>query len=173
MILGAVLAGGASRRFGSDKALAMRDGRPLIAHVVDALATQVDAVVVCGRDWGGLPSIADRPAPGLGPLGGLDAALHYATVHGFATVVSAPCDTPSLPAALVARLGAGPCHALGLPVIGAWPASLTTALDAHLAETGDRSMRGWIARIGARAIDFGPIVNINAPADLSNERRSY
>ncbi|MBA3896663.1 MAG: NTP transferase domain-containing protein, partial [Sphingomonadaceae bacterium] len=64
MILGAVLAGGASRRFGSDKALAMRDGRPLIAHVVDALATQVDAVVVCGRDWGGLPSIADRPAPG-------------------------------------------------------------------------------------------------------------
>lgn len=78
-ILGAMLAGGRSRRFGSDKALADIGGKPMIAHVVDALAPQVDSLVIRGRDWPGLARIGDRPGDGLGPLGGgVNAALHRA-----------------------------------------------------------------------------------------------
>ena len=53
MILGAVLAGGLSTRFGSDKALAELDGHTLIARAVDALSGWCEYVVVVGRDaWG-------------------------------------------------------------------------------------------------------------------------
>ena len=53
-VLGAIIAGGQSRRFGSDKALAVIDGRPMIAHVTEALRPQVEMVAICGRDWPGL-----------------------------------------------------------------------------------------------------------------------
>jgi hypothetical protein len=78
MILGAVLAGGQSSRFGSDKALAELDGRTLLARAVEALQAQCDAVVVVGREDAPVPTLPDRPRPGMGPLGGIAAALHHA-----------------------------------------------------------------------------------------------
>src|SRR5579872_4815856 len=99
-ILGAVLAGGRSSRFGSDKAAALIDGRPMLEWVIDALAPQVDDVIICGRASPGRISVAYRPRPDLGPLGGLNAALHHAAANGFDAVLSVPCDTPRLPADL-------------------------------------------------------------------------
>jgi CTP:molybdopterin cytidylyltransferase MocA len=103
-LLGAVLAGGQSRRFGSDKALAELDDRPLIAHAAAALEPYVDTVAICGRAFAPYLALADRPAPGLGPLGGLAAALRHAADNGFAQVLSIGCDVPALPAALVEAL---------------------------------------------------------------------
>lgn len=165
-LLGAVLAGGESRRFGSDKALALLDGRPLIEHVVAALAAQVDAVIVCGREWGDW--VPDRPAPGLGPLGGINAALHAAVERGYDAVLTAPCDVPVLPADLAARLAAhGAAFVATMPVIGLWPAALAGELDAWLARTDDRSVRAWGRRAGAVAIALGEeLANVNTPDDL-------
>lgn len=165
-VLGAVLAGGASRRFGSDKALATIDGKPLIEHVIGQLERQVDALVVVGRDHSGWPSIGDRPARGLGPLGGLNAALHYAEANDFSAVLTSACDLPELPADLRARLGDGPSVARGQPLLGLWPVALAGLLDRHLAASDDRSLRGWVAASGARQVDFGPIRNVNTVADL-------
>src|SRR3546814_6935480 len=39
-LLGALIAGGQSRRFGSDKALAVIEGKPLLNHVIDALRSE-------------------------------------------------------------------------------------------------------------------------------------
>ncbi|HMP57293.1 MAG TPA: NTP transferase domain-containing protein, partial [Novosphingobium sp.] len=50
MILGCVLAGGQSSRFGSDKALAELGGRSLLALAVDALSGWCETVVVAGRE---------------------------------------------------------------------------------------------------------------------------
>jgi molybdopterin-guanine dinucleotide biosynthesis protein A len=86
MILGAVLAGGQSSRFGSDKALAELDGRTLLARAVEALQAQCDAVVVVGREDAPVPTLPDRPRPGMGPLGGIAAALHHA-----ADTATTPC----------------------------------------------------------------------------------
>ena len=60
MILGVVLAGGLSTRFGSDKALAEWGGRSLLLHAVDNLAGQCEQVVVAGREIIGLLGPAGR-----------------------------------------------------------------------------------------------------------------
>ncbi|MCP1468428.1 molybdopterin-guanine dinucleotide biosynthesis protein A [Sphingobium sp. OAS761] len=166
-ILGAVLAGGRSTRFGSDKAIApMADGRTLIDHAIAALAPHVARVVVCGRQGG----LADRPRAGMGPLGGLNAALHHALHHGFAGVLSTGCDMPVYPAGLPAALaGDGAAVLDGQPLLGWWPAPLAGELDAHLAEDNNRSIRGWLERVGARTVTMAglDLPNINRPDDLA------
>jgi molybdenum cofactor guanylyltransferase len=163
--LGAIIAGGQSSRFGGDKALAMLGDRTLIDHVAARLDAHCDAVIVCGRAWGNRASVADRPALGLGPLGGLCAALHYGAANGFGMVVTAGCDTlpvPTLPldgweAAVVA----------GHYLFGVWPVALASQLDAHLATTQNRSMRHWIAVSGAQQIAVDATLhNLNTQADF-------
>lgn len=168
-ILGAILAGGRSSRFGSDKALATLDGRALIDRVIEALALQVDALVVVGRTHPGIACIPDRPAPDMGPLGGIAAALHHATVHGFAQVLTVPCDAPFLPAGLRGQLSAAPVAYLAdLPVVGWWPASAGAMLDTLLAGGGSRSVRAFADRIGATGMAApSEIANINTPDDLA------
>src|SRR4051812_16893514 len=168
-VLGAVLAGGRSSRFGADKAAALIDGRPMLDWVIDALAPQVDDILVCGREISGRHWVADHPRPDLGPLGGLNAALRYASANGFDAVLSVPCDTPHLPVDLRAQLaepGTG-VVADRLPVIGLWPARLHSALDEFLAGDGSRAMGAWAAQAGARRVPLRDLpVNVNTQADL-------
>jgi molybdenum cofactor guanylyltransferase len=162
--LGAIIAGGHSTRFGGDKAAALIAGRALIDHVAAALHPQVEALIVCGRDWPGLATVADDPAPDLGPLGGLCAALRHAVAHGFDIVLTAGCD--SLPVPDLRALG-GPAVVAGQRLFGVWPVAFADQLSAHLATTTDRSVRHWIAVSGAREIALpGAVHNINTRRDL-------
>ena len=171
MILGAVLAGGQSSRFGSDKALALLDGQSLIERAVAALSSLCDAVVIAGRD--GTPDlaacfIADRPRPGMGPLGGLAAALHHARTHDFGAVLSCAVDSLGIDAALCQALGDPPSYIASQPVIGLWPASAAPILDQLLSGEGRHSMRAFAEAIGARPVTppHDP-ANVNTPADLA------
>lgn len=172
-VLGAVLAGGQSRRFGSDKAAALLDGHPLLDHVVEALAPQVDAVVVCGRRHASLPSLIDRPGPDLGPLGGLNAALHHAAANGFELVLTAGCDMPGFRSdVLAALIGHQPAVLLGQQIVGLWPAALALRLNDYLASATDRSIRAWMREVGANEVPFGSMMaNVNSPADLERLAR--
>lgn len=169
-ILGAALAGGASARFGSDKALALYHGTPLLNHATARLEGLADDVVVVGGDRPGYPTIPDQPAPGLGPLGGLCGALIHAYTHGFDAVLTVPCDTPDLPReALEALLAAGaPAYLTALPVAGLWLARDVRALVAHLSSGGERSVRGWTRACGATPVDTAAdFANVNRPEDLT------
>lgn len=83
-ISGYVLAGGASTRFGTDKALASFDGAPLLVRVSETVRQAVGNVAVvavpekyeglAGVLGDGLQLVADR-WPGEGPLGGIITAL--------------------------------------------------------------------------------------------------
>ena len=94
-VLGVVLAGGQSTRFGSDKALAEWRGQTLLDRAVATLAQQCDAVIVAGRAEAPAPIVPDRPRPGMGPLAGLNGALHHALAHGYDAVLSVPVDRPA------------------------------------------------------------------------------
>lgn len=167
--LGALIAGGASRRFGSDKALATIGGVSLIEHARGALEAQVDELVLCGRPSHRMRWISDRPAPGLGPLGGLNAALADARARGYDAVVTVPVDVFPLPLDLVDRLGlSGPCVFATQHLIGLWPADLGPRLDLHI-QSGCRSLRSWIGATDARIVDDARLglSNINTRADLA------
>ncbi|MHA6722748.1 molybdenum cofactor guanylyltransferase [Sphingomonas sp. RS2018] len=169
--LGAVLAGGESRRFGGDKALVEIDGVPLIERATAALSPWVADVVMCGRNWPGRTSLPDRPGGRIGPLGGLAAALHHARGAGFDRVLTIACDMPVLPDDMARALVAaeGSCVVAGQPMLGCWPSALAGQLDAHIAGSDDRSMRGWIVAAGAVTIaaDGRAVPNINTRADLA------
>jgi molybdenum cofactor guanylyltransferase len=166
-LLGAILAGGQSRRFGSDKAQALVAGERLIDLVAGALASQTDALVVCGRSEAGFTSILDLPEAGLGPLGGLNAALHHAIVQGFDAVLSSGCDVPNLPADLALQLaGEGAGHVTDQPVVGLWPAVLAQPCTAFL-HSGGRSLYGFGEHVGARRVAVSPpLRNVNLPRDI-------
>jgi molybdenum cofactor guanylyltransferase len=166
-VLGAILAGGQSRRFGSDKAAALIGDVALLDHVARALAPQVTALVVVGRSWPGLDSVADRPGPHLGPLGGLCGALHHAATNNYGEVLTAPCDTLPVPPALLALLPGDGAVLENFPLFGRWPATLAQLLDDYLKTTDDRSMRGWIAWCGVGTVPAPPgLVNTNTPDKL-------
>jgi molybdopterin-guanine dinucleotide biosynthesis protein A len=169
MILGAILAGGQGRRFGRDKALARWRGAPLIDHVAAQLRPRIDRLVVCGRQHGAIVALQDRPEPGIGPLGGLSAALAYALSHGYERVISAPCDTPSIDGALIDALLAhpGPAIVADCPVVGVWPSQLSEALDRFLASATNRAVRSWAEAAGAVALPLAAPMNINSPEDLA------
>lgn len=167
MILGAVLAGGQSTRFGSDKALAELGGRTLLARAVETLQAQCDAVVVVGRDDAPAPTLADWPRPGMGPLGGIAAALHHAVHTGCEAVLTCSVDSIGLSEAILGELAPAPAYCESQPVIGLWPASASATLDAVLASDDRHSVKAFAARIGARAVALSRNpANINTPADL-------
>lgn len=166
MILGAVLAGGLSQRFGRDKALVEVEGQTLLARSVDRLAGWCEQVVVVGRAEAPAPTLPDWPRGGMGPLGGLAAALRHAADADFSLVLTIPVDSPSLPEDLLARLSPAPAFLRDQPVIGLWPVSATAAVEEILREDTRHAMRTLTDRIGARSVELdGPLANINTPED--------
>ena len=165
-ILGAIFAGGAARRFGSDKAVAEIDGKPMIEHVVARLTGQCAQVVVIGREWPGRIFVPDAPQPGLGPLGALAGAMSYALAEDYDVVLTSGCDLPDLPIDLLERLQPAPAVVAGQPLLGLWPSALAPSLIDWLEAGCDRAMRSWIAEANARRVTL-PIepTNINSVAD--------
>lgn len=166
-ILGAILAGGQSRRFGSDKAQAVFEGKALLDHVADALRPQCAELVVAGREWPGIISIADIPENGQGPLGGLAGALDYAKRNGFDAVLSCGCDLLGLPDDLAAQLGYAPAIFDELPIIGLWPADIAETLTIWMSDPANRSVYRFADHIGARRLPTpASITNVNRAFDL-------
>ncbi len=173
MILGVVLAGGQSSRFGSDKALAELGGHTLIARSVDLLSGWCEHVVVAGRETAPAPTLPDWPRPGAGPLGGLAAALRLARDQGYASVLSVGVDALGLPENLPALLAPAPAYVASQPVIGLWPASAAEAIEAILTGEGRHSMLAFAEAIGARPVQLAAEpANINTPADLAAAERN-
>ena len=109
-ITGVILAGGQGRRMGTiDKGLVPLDGRPMVAHVLERLRPQVDEILINANQHRaeyeafGHPVLVDAVGGFAGPLAGLHVALAHAS---FARVATVPCDSPFLPADLIARLSA-------------------------------------------------------------------
>ncbi len=167
-VLGAILGGGQSSRFGSDKAVAVLHGRPLMDHAWAGLRPHVEAVITVGRDWPGLACVEDQPAPGLGPLGGLLGALAYAQTEGFDHVLTCGCDTVGLEAEAVTALSPAPAVLDVLPIVGLWPTSLVDTLREWMADPANRSVYRFADRAGARRVTVAqPPANINRPEDLA------
>jgi molybdopterin-guanine dinucleotide biosynthesis protein A len=168
MILGAVLAGGQSTRFGSDKALAEFRGHTLMAHAVDTLSGWCEHVIVVGRATAPAPTLPDWPRAGMGPLGGIAAALHHARDEGYEFLLTCGVDSLALPEDLPDLLSPAPAFLEAQPIIGLWPASIVSKVENILHSEGPHSLKCFTAAIRARPVKTkaGP-ANINTQADLA------
>jgi molybdopterin-guanine dinucleotide biosynthesis protein A len=166
-IVGAIIAGGQSRRFGSDKATALLDGKALIDHVIDALSLQVDMIVIVGRAWGRYATVDDYPFS-CGPLSGLCAALRFAQQHGHDHVLSVGCDVLPIPLDLLDVLeGYAPAVIIDQRLLGLWPSVLAGALEQHIITQPNHALCHWIEVSGAREMASPiPLHNLNTPEDL-------
>ncbi len=196
-VVAVLLAGGQGSRMatdgqGPDKPLRRLAGRPLLAHAIERVRPQVDAMVLNANGDPtrfavfGLDIVADDVPDQPGPLAGILSGLRWAARHGATDVLSIPTDTPFLPADLVARLqtareAAGvPLACAGSggwthPVIGLWPVALADTLEADL-RAGMRKIDSWTACHGVATADFptdpfDPFFNVNRPADLAEAER--
>ena len=194
-VAGVILAGGLARRMGGgDKALLPVAGKPLLAHVIERLRPQVDALVLNANGDParfarfGLPVVPDTVEGFAGPLAGVLAGMRWAGARGHSHVVSAAGDTPFFPTDLVAQLqaarGAQPISMAatrdperGLsehPTFALWPVALADDLERALTESTMRKVIVWTSRHGcARAVFDGhlPFFNVNTPEDLAEAER--
>jgi len=191
-IVGLLLAGGQSRRMGGgDKALRLLGGVPLLEHVIERLAPQVEALVLNANGDParfaafGLPVTADSVADFAGPLAGVLAGLDWVASRrpDCRFVVSVATDAPFLPRDLVARLARGldeagadlACAASGgrsHPVFGLWPVRLRENLRRAVIEEGVRKVDQWTAHHKLVTVPFAdrpvdPFFNANRPEDLA------
>ena len=193
-VTGIVLAGGLGRRMGGvDKGLQVLRGQPMAAHVLERLAPQVDALVInanqnteryaaLGAPFGA-SVVPDHIAGYAGPLAGLHAGLDAATTP---LVVTVPCDSPFLPADLVARLraaldDAGADLAVAKtgtqahPVFALVRAGVRANLEAFLSG-GGRKIDAWYAALRVIEVAFDDeadaFENINTREELQGFERA-
>lgn len=184
-VTGLVLAGGQGSRMGGvDKGLAPFRGRPMVAHAIERLAPQVDEILVnANRNPEayarfGHRVIADEIPGFAGPLAGFERGLAHARGQLVATV---PCDSPFLPADLVARLraaleGAGAQLAVARtgdqphPVFCLMRREVHASLAAFLA-SGQRKIDKWYASLSVVEVAFDDeadaFANINTRDELA------
>jgi molybdopterin-guanine dinucleotide biosynthesis protein A len=104
-VSGAILAGGQSRRMGSDKAALLLQGEPLLLRTVRLLRTITPDIAIIGPPERAalapdVPILPDR-WPQQGPLGGIATALRALTGEA---VLVVGCDMPFLNSALLRSL---------------------------------------------------------------------
>jgi len=191
-VVGVLLAGGLSRRMGGgDKCLRPLGGRPILGHVIERAAPQVDTLVLNANGDParfaafGLPVVADVVEGFAGPLAGVLTGLEWARAHrpDARWVASIATDTPFFPRDLVACLLAAvaaegaelACARSGgrsHPVFGLWPVALAGDLRRALVEEDMRKIDAWTARHRLAVVDFAvagldPFFNTNRPEDLA------
>jgi molybdopterin-guanine dinucleotide biosynthesis protein A len=186
-VVGVVIAGGRSVRFGGEKAVATLAGKPLLLWAVHRLQGSCAAVAVNARPGTqaealarseGLTVLHDAPGDAAGPLAGVKAGLAWAAGRGARALAVSPCDAPLLPQDLYARLieaaAAGAAMAETSdghqPLCAVWPVTalpkVTEALAAH-AHPPTRLVLESLGAARAHFHDEGAFANVNTREDLA------
>ena len=184
-----VLSGGRGRRFDhQDKGLMPWHGQPLIRHVIDRIAPQVDELVICSNrneeiySELGYEILPDADPDYQGPVAGMLAGLGRCTTS-YALVC--PCDSPNLPADLVDRLWAGIAAGdaaedfdIAVAHDGTRRQNLVALMKTGVLSSmrdyyrdGGRAVRNWYPSQRVVDVDFSDQVvgflNINRPEDIA------
>ena len=186
-VVGVVIAGGRSVRFGGEKAVAGLAGKPLLMWAAERLARSCVTVAINARPdteaealarAEGLAVLHDIPGDAAGPLSGVKVGLQWAQELGARAVAVSPCDVPLLPDNVFARLieAAGMGAAMAetaqrdQPQCAVWPVSALPKLTAALANGAHPPTWLMLESIGAVRVRFTPpeaFTNINTRADLA------
>ena len=191
LITGVILAGGQARRMGGlDKGLVELAGKPMVSHVLAALAPQVGSLMInANRNLEryralGVRVLEDRLGGYQGPLAGMASALEAISTP---LMLTAPCDAPLLPPDLAQRLylplaadhaaeiAVASCGGRLQPVFLLMRREVLAGLREFLAG-GERKIDRWLPRHLWVSVDLSDrlecFANVNTPEDRAElERR--
>jgi molybdopterin-guanine dinucleotide biosynthesis protein A len=189
-VLGVLLAGGQSRRYGGEpKALATVAGKTIAERAIRALQAATDRVVIVANE----PEIYQRLGPdvrpdlrpGLGALGGIHTAVAWAQERGCRGALVAACDMPFLSPGLLQRLveGSNASEVVapasesrrGLePLCAYYGVGCRFAIEAAI-ERGDRHVTSFFPHVEVRTLPAEVVarygdpnllfLNVNSPED--------
>jgi len=186
-LVGVVLAGGRSVRFGGEKAAALLHGTPLLLWAARRLARSCATVAVNTRPGtqaeslahaAGLPVLYDAPGDAAGPLSGVKAGLVWARARGATALAVSPCDAPLLPEDLFTRLSAAAGSGAAMaetadgvqPLCAVWPVSALAELIRALAGGAHPPTWRTLDGIGAQRVRFpdaAAFANLNTRTELA------
>jgi molybdenum cofactor guanylyltransferase len=184
-VIGVVLAGGASSRFGGrPKGMLEIDGRAMALRVADVLAPLCTRIVIearagAGYETLGLP-LVHAAHEGKGPLAGIVGGLGLASADE--RVVFAPCDMPLLDRGIFQALTQAAEGTSGAysetvdgfePLVAVLGARMREAMLGALAQDELPRTHAVLDAAGAARVFFEDrraFINVNTPADLERLR---
>ena len=191
-ILGVVLAGGKSLRFGEDKSQVKLNNKSLIDHILSEILTEFKELLIVSNNSikfikSEKISIISDFKNNLGPLGGVLTAMKWIKDNNkdYQWISTFPTDTPFFKNQILkdfhdkinlknGKLFFIKSNNTRHNIFGLWSIDLADKLEKDL-ENGDRKVEDWANKVGVNIIDMqfeknDPFFNINTKEDLEKAK---
>tara|TARA_B100000579_G_scaffold266668_1_gene219961 strand:+ start:70 stop:690 length:621 start_codon:yes stop_codon:yes gene_type:complete len=189
-ILGAILAGGKSKRMGKDKLFLNLNNKTLIEHTVIKVKKYLkDLIIITDKEneffsKNSLITVKDCMEGQLGPLVGILTAMKWARENSskYSWVATFPCDTPFFPESIISQfieeskkkeslILCASSHGRKHNIFGLWSLDLYDKLYNDLVNNKVRKVQDWTKKNNIKNLefefkDYDPFFNINTAEDL-------
>ena len=189
-ILGAILAGGQSKRMGKDKLFLEFNNKKLIEHTIDKVKKYLKKVIIITNQdneffsKNNLTTVQDCIEGQLGPLVGILTAMKWAkeNLNKCSWIATFPCDTPFFPESIIksfieesekkeSLILCASSHGRKHNIFGLWSLDLYDKLKDDLINKKVRKVQDWTEKNKIKNLeftfkDYDPFFNINTEEDL-------
>ena len=192
-VLPVILAGGKSRRFGADKAVAKLGEKSLIDYTINKLEPKFAEILIITNNTmqvskNNIFFIKDTLAGQLGPLVGILSAMEWVKNNdkNYEWIISFPCDTPFFEEEIIDKVinsqKSSDKKLLFLKsgnkrhnIFGLWSIELMEQLRNDINQ-GARKVEDWANKIGAEIVEINSesdksFLNINTKLDLEEAQK--
>ena len=190
-ILGVVLAGGKSKRFGKDKSEATLGGKTLLEYTLDKIKSKFNTIIIVSNNKiiKNYITIKDCIEGQLGPLVGALSAMKWIKKNNYSYnwIITFPCDTPFFNISIIDKFikvsklndsllyfakSAEKRH----NIFGLWSVKLIETLEKDIIENNHRKVEKWANKIGVKTVNIpydniDPFFNINTKDDLAEAEK--
>jgi len=189
-IIGAILAGGQSKRMGKNKIFLELDNKKLIEHTIDKVKKYLKKIVIITNQdnefffKNNLTTVKDCIEGQLGPMVGILTAMKWAkeNLSKCSWIATFPCDTPFFPESIIksfieesekkeSLILSASSHGRKHNIFGLWSLDLYDKLKDDLINKKVRKVQDWteknkIKNLEFKFKDYDPFFNINTEEDL-------
>ena len=193
-ILGVVLAGGKSKRFGDDKTTAKLGNKSLLDHTIEKIEKKFDEILIISNNEKhtsikkNVFSTKDLIEGHLGPLVGVLSAMEWIKKNkkNYNWIATFPCDTPFFDENLVDKIMNCPKNSSKKlfflksgnrrhNIFGLWSLELKDILLEDI-NKGHRKVEEWANKVGSEIIEINDendynFLNINTKEDLETAKK--
>ena len=195
-ILGVILAGGKSSRFGSNKAEAHLGDKTLLEHTISKVEKNFLEVLIVSNNESikinkkNVFLVKDYIKGQLGPLIGILSAMKWIEQYNkkYKWIATFPCDTPFFDDSIIEKLkncSLSNDHLLFFlnsrkkrhNIFGLWSIKLIDILEEDIRSNNFRKVELWADKIGVQKIEvntegFDKFFNINTLGDLEDAKKN-